>query len=461
MAKNNEKKLPVKAKAGYMFGGAAQTTIVTLINVVLTYFYTNTMGINIAAVSMIMLVSRFLDGASDLVAGIIIDQTKSKYGKARPWLLRMCIPHLIGIIAMFTVPRTSESLQLVYIFMAYNFANTVVNTMAGLALSSLNSLMSRDPGERSQLNVLRQFGAPVMELAITVITIPLVNYIGGDQKAWIIVISGFSIVSSLCYFICFLWSKETNMEERGVTEEKVPVSKALKALLKNNYWYICILAWIAGTFYLTIFGTNLSYYCQYILGDVTIMSYINIAEKLPTIILTALLMPIVIPKFGKRNMMLVGACVVVIGHAITIFAPTNITLALLAGVLRGSGIAPVWASIFAMIADCVEFGQWKTGLRTEGIIFCAATIGQKFGQGIASATVGGLLGAAGFSGMLHTQGKAAVNMISKIYIVTPIITFGVIVILMLFYKLEKMLPSIIKDLDERRSSFLTEDKDRK
>ena len=162
-----------------------------------------------------MLISRFFDGASDVVAGAIIDRTRSKYGKARPWLLRMAIPHLVGLIAMFTVPPSSEMFQLVYIFIAYNFANTVVNTMAGLALSSLNSLMTRDSNERGQLNAFRQFGAPIMELAISAITIPAANYLGGDQKAWIIVITCFSVIATLCYLLCFLWSKETAPEGSG------------------------------------------------------------------------------------------------------------------------------------------------------------------------------------------------------------------------------------------------------
>lgn len=149
--------LSIQSRAGYMFGGAAQTTIVMLINVVLTYFYTNVMGINIAKVAAVMLISRLFDGGSDIVAGVIIDRTKSKYGKARPWLLRMALPHFIGLIAMFAVPpHATEMTQLIFIFIAYNFANTFVNTMAGLALSSLNSLMTRDPDERSQLNTRLQ-----------------------------------------------------------------------------------------------------------------------------------------------------------------------------------------------------------------------------------------------------------------------------------------------------------------
>lgn len=435
-----------------MFGGAAQTTIVMLINVVLTYFYTNVMGLNIAKVAMIMLVSRLFDGGSDLIAGVIIDRTHSKYGKARPWLLRMALPHFIGLIAMFAVPpHATELVQLVFIFVAYNFANTFVNTLAGLALSSLNSLMTRDPDERSQLNALRQFGAPVMELAITALTIPMANKLGGDQRAYLIVVGVISGIATLCYLLCFLWTKETNPEDRGASDEAVPTGKAFVSVLKNKYWYMVLIAWVMATFYLTIAGANLNYYCQYIMGNINYMSVLNTAEKLATIIVTAVAVPFMIPRLGKRNMMLLGACVVAIGHLVTVMAPTSLPVATVAAVLRGTGIAPCFAVLFAMIADCVEYGHWKFNLRTEGVIFCAATVGQKFGQGIASAILGGLLDSVGYDGTLAVQSAQATSMISGIYFATPVICFGVVAVIMLFYKLDKEMPQIMTDLEKRKT----------
>ncbi len=434
-----------------MFGGAAQTTIVMLINVVLTYFYTNVMGINIAKVAAVMLISRLFDGGSDIVAGVIIDRTKSKYGKARPWLLRMALPHFIGLIAMFAVPpHATEMTQLIFIFIAYNFANTFVNTMAGLALSSLNSLMTRDPDERSQLNALRQFGAPVMELAITALTIPMANRLGGDQRAYLIVVSVISAVATLCYLLCFLWTKETAPEERGASEESIPVGKAFVSVLKNKYWYMVLTSWVMATFYLTISGANLNYYCQYLLNNVNYMSILNTAEKLATIILTAVAVPFMIPRLGKRNMMLIGALIVAVGHMVTLLAPLSLPLATVAAVLRGAGIAPCFAVLFAMIADCVEYGHWKFGLRTEGVIFCAATVGQKFGQGIANAILGGLLNSVGYDGTLAVQSVQATNMIRLIYLGTPVICFGVVAITMLFYHLDREMPKIMSDLEARK-----------
>lgn len=443
--------LTLQARVGYMCGGAAQTTIVMLINVVLTYFYTNVMGINIAKVAAVMLISRIFDGFSDIVAGVVIDRTKSKYGKARPWLLRMALPHFIGLIAMFTVPpHATEMAQLVYIFVAYNFANTFVNTFAGLALSSLNSLMTRDPEERSQLNALRQFGAPVMELAITALAIPVATWLGGDQKAYLIVVGVISAIATLCYLICFFGAKETNPEERGASDEKIPVGVGFLAVLKNKYWYMVLIAWVMDTFYLTISGANLSYYCQYILNDLNFMGILNTAEKLSTIVLTAAAVPFLIPRLGKRNMTLAGSLIVALGHLTTLFAPTNRTLAVLAAVLRGAGLALCFAVLFAMIADCVEYGHWKFNLRTEGLIFCAATVGQKFGQGIASAILGGLLDQAGYDGTLAVQSASANWMISAIYLATPVICLGIVAVVMLFYRLDREMPQIMHDLEQRK-----------
>jgi len=162
--------------------------------------------------------------------------------------------------------------------------------------------------------------------------------------------------------------------------------------------------------------------------------------------------PFMIPRLGKRNMMLLGSCVVALGHLVTLIAPLDLRLATLAAVLRGAGIAPCFAVLFAMIADCVEYGHWKFNLRTEGIIFSAATVGQKFGQGIASAILGNLLDSVGYDGMLTVQSSEATAMISRIYLATPVICFGVIAILMLFYHLDKEMPKIMRDLESWRNS---------
>lgn len=110
--------------------------------------------------------------------------------------------------------------------------------------------------------------------------------------------------------------------------------------------------------------------------------------------------------------------------------------------------------IFSFIADSVEYGQWKTHIRQEGMIFSAASVGSKLGSGLSSAAVGGILAAAGYvssSSGATTQAQSAINAISGIYIFAPVVIWGVAVIVLLFYKLDKMYPDIMKELEEREA----------
>lgn len=448
----SQSKLFTKPHVGYMFGGAAQTTIVFLVGVTLTYYYTNVLGLSIGKVSLIMLISRFLDGGSDIIAGAVIDRTKSKYGKARPWILRMCIPHFIALIAMYTVPQTSESVQLIYIFIAYNFANTFVNTFAGLAISSLNSLMTRDIVERGQLNAVRQIGAPVMELAISALTIPAANALGGDQKAWIVVVSVISLIATLCYFLCFLWTREVPPEERHATTEKVSGKKIVKAVLGNKFWWIALLLWVSRTFINTIMGTMGPYFTQYIYGNVNLNSLLVTVEKSITIAVAFLVVPVLVKKTSKRNIAILSSVFYMMGQLIFMTNTGSLSMAIVGSVGRGFGHAFGSGVVFAIIADTVEYSHWKFGIRAEGAIFCAATVGQKCGQGIAQAITGGLMEMTGFDGLAAIQNAATMSMITKLYVWTPIICGAVELILMLFYRLEKDLPRIQNEIALRSSS---------
>ena len=443
-------RLPMKAKVGYAFGGGAGTVIYTLNYVALTYFYTNIMGMSIAAISIVMLISRCMDGVSDFFAGVLIERTKSKYGKARPWLLRMAIPHFIAIVAMFTVPHTSEALQLVYVFIAYNVANTIVNTIIGLALTALNSLMTRVAKERSALSTFRQIGAFLVELMMTGTIIPIANLLGGGQTAWIIVIAAISFLSAICYLICFFFAKETSYEERGVSEgDKVPVGKGILSVLKNKYWWMSLCTWGLITTYLASHATDVTYYAQYLMGNVNYSSMILTTEKALAFIFALLVVPFAIKKFSNRQCMIIGACSGAFGHLVVLIAPLNLPLAMVAAGFRGVCSAFCFCVIFAMVADCVEYGHWRFNLRAEGFVTSAATLGQKFAQGIATAILGALLASVGYDGTLAMQAEVTNDMISYIYFFAPTVCFGLILVIMKFYKLDEEMPEITKEIKER------------
>lgn len=437
---------------GYLIGGFPLTTMSVLLAVTLTYFYTNVLGIGLAAVSTIMLISRILDGISDAVAGIIVERTKSKHGKARIWILRMAVPYSAAMVLLYTVPASgSDTLKYVYIFLTYNFANTIVYTMTTIAITALTSLMTRDSRERTSLNMWRQFGASSMEVIITAVTIPAAVAAGGDQQAWVMVISAEAALMLICNFFCFKFTKELPPEEFGADREgKTPFMTAIKSFLTNKYWWIILFVWGMCVYYMTFAGSVTSYYSQYMLGNVSLSSPILTSEKVGILIGLVTITPIMAGRFTKRKMTVIGAVIAILAQMLIVIDPVNVTLAVVAGVIRGIGIAPVFGTLTAIIADSIEYSHWKSGFRAEGIGYAASTLGQKVNGGLAAAIFGWITAAAGFDGTLAVQNAATEATISGIYVYAPFVFFAIIIILIFFSDVEKKIPKILEEIKAGR-----------
>ena len=162
-----------------------------------------------------------------------------------------------------------------------------------------------------------------------------------------------------------------------------------------------------------------------------------------------MIVPHFVMRFGKRNLTLAGILLVIVAQLVWMTSPVNVSIAMVSAVLRGIGVAPLWACVFPMIADSAEFGQWKTHVRQDGMIFSAASVGSKLGGGLASAGVGLLMDSVGYDGLLAVQGEDVLDMIYNICMYAPIGFSAIIVVLCLLYKLDKIYPQVIADLKER------------
>jgi GPH family glycoside/pentoside/hexuronide:cation symporter len=450
MAISGDVKVSWKEKFSYGLGDTACNIVVALTASILTFFYTDYIGISVGTVGIIILVSRLFDGASDVVMGLIVDRTHSKYGKARPWVLWMSVPYAIGCVLLFTVPpHASDMVKAIYIFITYNFIQTVCYTALNLPYSSLATLMTRNQYERGVINAIRMGLSPFGRILATAATLPLVKVLGDDQEAWIMAAVLYGIIALILLLICFFNTKERVKLEKN-TDSKVPVRTSLKALIKNKYWALGLLLWAMLSVYMTLSGTMLSYYSKWILGDALLTSPLYIAEQVPGIAIIFLI-PALLKRFSKRNLALGGAIISIVGQVPLVIDPTSYTLAMMASVFRGIGQAPLMGVVFSFIADSVEYGQWKTHLRLEGLIYSAASVGSKLGGGLTSATLGLILSAAGYDGMLAMQSDAAIGAIIDLFVWGPIVVWGVTALILLFHKLEKFYPVMMKDLAERES----------
>lgn len=438
----------LREKVCYGLGDSACNVVYGLCSTLLTFFYTDYVGISMATVGIIFLITRVFDGISDIIMGFITDRTKSKYGKARPWILWMSVPYAVTFVLLFLIPAdATEMVQAIYIFVTYNLVNTVVYTALNLPYSTMASLITRDEKSRASTQAWRIFCGPGGKMVVTVSTLPLVNFFGGTQRSWIIVACIYAVVALILLLICFF-----NIEERVVIEaaqdKTFTVGENLKALFSNQYWAICLGLWGFMVMMSTVSGTITTYYCKYTLGNEELYSMIYAAELIAQCVVV-MIVPHFVMRFGKRNLTMAGILLVIVAQLVWMTSPVNVTVAMISAVLRGIGVAPLWACVFPMIADSAEFGQWKTHVRQDGMIFSAASVGSKLGGGLASAGIGLLMDSVGYNGMLATQSAGVMDMIYNICMYAPIGFSLIIVVLCLLYKLDKIYPQVISDLKER------------
>lgn len=441
-------------KLSYASGDVACNVVFGMIGTLLTLFYTDYVGINPATVGMVMLLSRLFDGVSDLIMGVIVERTNSKWGKSRPWILWMSVPFALSAVLLFTVPQTTGVLQFIYLFVTYNFCTTVCYTAINLPYGSLSAMMTRVSSERDMLSVVRMGLSPIGKIIAATCTLPIVKLFGDDQAAWVKTMSIWAVLALILLLICFFKCEETVVIEAKAKAEKTPLGKGFAALFKNQYFWAVLVLWMVQSVSFSISGTILPYYCKYIFGNDTWMySALFLTETL-TLVAGIFACTPLIKKFGKRDIALVGSLIALAGQILFFLNPTSFPWMVMSCVARAIGLAPLNAVVFGMVGDVVEFGQWKTHIRQESLIFAGGSIGTKVGAGLTSAIMTGLLSAAGYvtsSVGTAAQPDSALNMIINIYKFGPIIIAVVAFITLALYKLDKMYPSIMKELIERES----------
>ena len=168
----------------YGCGDLGCNIIYSAMSAFLLFYYTDYVHISAGIVGTIMLVSRIFDGVTDLIMGVIVDRTKSKMGKCRPWILRMAIPFAIAGILLFSVPSgLGQTAKIAYIFITYNLVSSVIYTAINVPYATLNALITQDQYERSVLSIFRMILATTGTLIITNLTLPLVQAFGNNASA--------------------------------------------------------------------------------------------------------------------------------------------------------------------------------------------------------------------------------------------------------------------------------------
>lgn len=444
-------KISLMERLGYGSGDLASNFIWQAMSIFIVYYFTDIIGIAAGIIGSIMLFSRIFDGITDILMGYVIDKTKSKHGKARPWLLWLAIPFAISAVLLFTVPDVSTVWQVVYITITYNLV-CLVYTGLNVPYGTLNSLITQNQYQRSILNVFRMSFALIGSLIVSNLTLPLANIFGGGQFGWIITFLIFGSIGSSLFYFCF---KSTTERVKPASKEQqqnpVKLKDSIRTLGKNKYWAL-VTTFIFMTYIFNALNSGaVIYFAQYILDDTLLVGLVTTAYTVFILLGMVIVAPIT-KRFGKRNAIIVGEVITLIGYLIMLIDITNIALIVAGTIIRGIGKAPINGSMFAMLGDTIEYGEWKIGIRNEGMVYSGGSMGIKIGSGLGTAIIGWVLFIGGYVGGGGTQSSAALLSIQSLFIYIPMAITVFLIILMLFYRLDKIYPRIISDLKARSAN---------
>lgn len=437
----------------YGCGDYGCNIIYTAMSTFLLFYYTDYAGVNALAVGTIMMLSRVFDGISDIIMGIIVDRTKSRFGKARPWLLRMCIPFAMFGVLLFSVPAGwTSTAKLVYVFITYNLTSTVIYTAINVPYSSLNALMTQDPYERSVLSIFRNLLATAGTLTINMVTLPLVEFFGDNAAAWTKTFCVLGLLAVAAFLINFFGTRERVKASGsdGKTQD-VPIKEGILALFKNKYWIMmtCVLALFFLNY--SVNGGTTVFYAKDILGDRDLVSTINGIFNIVQIA-GMFFIAMLVKKLGKRNVFAIGLVLNTIGMLLLNFFGSTMIMIVISSIIRGIGNACGGATMWAMVSDTIDYGEWKTGYRTEGLVNSACSFGYKIGNGVGSALLGLILDIGGYVGEAAVQTASALTSIRICFVWIPVAVYVICLIIMMFWHLDKEFAGIIADLNARTSN---------
>ncbi|MEF2878094.1 MAG: glycoside-pentoside-hexuronide (GPH):cation symporter [Blautia sp.] len=448
---NPNAKLSFLERFAYGIGDYAGNLIYSAISAFLLVYYTNVVGASAAAAASIIAVSKILDGVSDLIMGYIVDHTHSKWGKARPWIARLCIPLAVCTVLMFSVPSSfAGSIQIAYMFLTYNLVSTIFYTGINVPYATMQGLMTRNQYERGLLGNFRNLLATAGTMTINTVVLKMTGFFGGGdsytQKGWTLTFVVLMIVFVVLNMFMFFTCKERVVEGGGEgKKEDVSFIKGLAGLVKNKYWILLVISIFSMYFMMSTFFGSAVYFTMYNMGNddyyAMVSNLLSIAQ-----IVTLFITPFLMKITSKRNLMMVGMAIATVGFILS-GVTTNYTMICVSSVIKGIGFGFGGATMFGCLQDAITYGEWYNGYGTAGMGNAASSFCMKVGSGIGTAALGWILAAGGFDPNLGSQSASALTSITVAFAWVPVITSVICVICMALFNLDKYYPQVVADLE--------------
>ena len=453
MAKESRKQVGTLSGAqvfSYSLGDVANNLTFMMTSMFLMVYMTDIAGVSAGVAGTIYGVTKIWAGVSDLVAGQTVDRTNTRWGRLRPYLLFGSTPLAVVFVLLFSVPAgLSPALTIAWILLldalfqlGYSFVN--------IPYGSLAAAMTQDPVDRSKLSGARSIANALTGVILSAIVAPQFQDTTADgvRLRFTLTAIGLGILAVVLYLICFKNAKE--VVPRSAT--KISLKRTVKMIRHNRpLLVLCLAAFflLAAIFMMNAVGL---YYARYILGNAAWFTFLALAQTVGTVVAASLVSGVT-SRFGKRNGYMGAAALAILGFLLIFLVPEgSLPIAVVAWFIFGLGSGGTNALMFSMQADTVDYGEWKTGLRSEGGSYSILSFIRKTGQGVGGWGGAAIIGAFGYVAQAEAQDATAQQGIRLATGLVPALLAVAAAVVMIWYNLTvEDHRNLVRDLNDRRS----------
>lgn len=425
--------LKFSEKLAYGAGDFASNLIFATVSTFLLYYYTDIYGLQAVAVGTILFVARFVDAVWDLYLGTLIDRTKTRWGQCRPYLLFASPLLAVCVVASFTVPNGSDSFKLAYAYITYTLLMCTYS-LVNIPYIAMPALMTDDPRDRTRLSAVRMFCAILGSMVVGVLTLKLVQVLGGDNKqaGYQYTVSLMAGIGVLLFWVSFAFTKE----RVPPVKQEVMLKADFATLVNRRAWWMMALIGLCVYTALSITGGTVLYYFKYVVGDQSKASLYLFVVGLG--VLCGILIAVALTKrFCKRKVMMMSATVSGLLYASFYFLdPKNVNTVYALGftiqLFNGISVPILWS----MVADTADDAELRSGRRMVGLATSSIAFSYKFGLGLGGAIAGFLLAAIGYQANVVQTPEAIHGLVLIMSVIPALSKLGVVTILY-FYPLDQ------------------------
>lgn len=438
-----------KERLYYGAGALGKDLVYGFVAGYILFFLNDIMGINGLFLGTLFLIARAFDAINDPIMGMIVENTRSKYGKFRPWILMGTLSNAVILVLLFTIPNLSMFGMQIYVSVFYILWG-VTYTLMDIPYWSMIPALTMVQKERENIAVVARVFAGIGFTLVTVATVPLVKFIGGgdDRFGYSMVAVGISIL-----FVLLISITVKNVKEHvTVSQDKVSIRKLFDLLLSNDQLLIVMVTVVLFNISTYITTTLGLYFFKYDVKNEMLYSvFAGVAGVAQ--ILAMLCFPLLSRFLVRKQIFVLGVSTSIFGYLGLFtagqFKVLSLPLLFFSGFLIFVGLGFMNILTTAMLADTVEYGEWKLGVRSESIVFSVQTFVVKLASALSAFIVGVGLSVIGFN-RDAIQTEMTLTGLRFMMFLMPI--FGLILSLIIYLKFYKIdatfYQQLVSDLEE-------------